>query len=329
MQFDFLICSERSGSNLITKIMDGHPDVSGPFPRHAIGTFALNNYRYGDLSRKSNWEILVDDFVSYMNCGFSLWKSKITKKLINENVEFHSLAALIKLAYEQEALANQKKRVFVKENHAYELIPFTLANFEDAKYLFFVRDPRDMALTWKEATVEGGVKAGASIWKTDQQGGIKAYGFLKDLERIVLVRFEDILLNSESETRRLCTFFDLKYKDSMLRFYENDIVNKNADHNVLGGWKDLKKPLQLSNVGRYKTELSEVEIRYIEAVCKDEMEFFGFQCDYSQDIDLKELEKQLPDEEDIVSPESVELRNKHFEKFQENIDRITQRKLFL
>ena len=36
VSFDFLICSERSGSNLIAKVMDTHPDACGPFPPHIL-----------------------------------------------------------------------------------------------------------------------------------------------------------------------------------------------------------------------------------------------------------------------------------------------------
>jgi len=51
MQFDFLLCSERSGSNLTAKVLDGHPEVCGPFPSHMIRTFSENYYRYGEVGR--------------------------------------------------------------------------------------------------------------------------------------------------------------------------------------------------------------------------------------------------------------------------------------
>ena len=58
--FDFLICSERSGSNLITKIMDAHPDVCGPFPSHILSYFSRNLYRYGDLASEESWSCLLE-----------------------------------------------------------------------------------------------------------------------------------------------------------------------------------------------------------------------------------------------------------------------------
>ena len=75
MRFDFLICSERSGSNLITKLLDSHPEVCGPFPSHMVRTFSLNLNGYGDLNDDAAWSTLLDDAVFYINRIISLWKS--------------------------------------------------------------------------------------------------------------------------------------------------------------------------------------------------------------------------------------------------------------
>ncbi len=61
MDFDFLFCSERSGSNLITKIMNAHPDICGPSPTHALRVFCHQYFRYGDLRNDAHWRVLIDD----------------------------------------------------------------------------------------------------------------------------------------------------------------------------------------------------------------------------------------------------------------------------
>lgn len=55
MKFDFLICSERSGSNLITKLLDNHSKYCGPTPPHLLRVFYPVLDKYGDLN--------VDDFL--------------------------------------------------------------------------------------------------------------------------------------------------------------------------------------------------------------------------------------------------------------------------
>ncbi|NNG00918.1 MAG: sulfotransferase [Desulfobacteraceae bacterium] len=329
MQFNFLLCSERSGSNLITKILDAHPEVCGPFPRHAIRYFAPNSYRYGDLDNDANWKTLVGDITEFMNCGFSDWMTQLTVDQVLAGVQTRTTAAVIRYFYEYEARAQHKEQLFVKENHAYELLSFTLSHFNTAKFVWLVRDPRDMALTWKESTAHGGVRAGSRMWLRDQGESLKTYGYLSHLKRIIRVRFEDLVTRPETEAARICDFLGLAYSDDMLKFHEKEIVRRNADKNILGGWKDLKSPIMPENVGRYKTLLSDPEIRYVEALCRHEMECFGYQPDFNEDSDIDELERQLPNEVQVVSPERAEIREKYFIHFARVIEKVNQRKLYI
>ena len=306
--FDFLICSERSGSNLITKIMDAHPDVCGPFPSHILSYFSRNLYRYGDLSREENWSCLLADVAFFLEKGQALWVSKIPLEQLRERVQGRSLADIFGAVYEHEVEANGKKRAFIKENWAYDFVGFMLSHFESAKYVYLVRDPRDMALWWKESNARGQVQSGAKQWKTDQQSSIQVYGYLSDIGRILLVRFEDLIADTEEQARRICRFLGLEYSQQMLRFHEKDVVKENAKR--ITSWSDLQKPIIKDNVNRYRTGLSEDEIRYIEGLCDEEMDFFGYAKDFSLETSLEELEKRLP-EEDLSSKLSATERQVH------------------
>ena len=329
MQFDFLICSERSGRNLITRILDAHPGVCAPFPRHAFSTFALNYYKYGDISRNQNWEILVHDMAAYMNSGFSVWKTRVTPEMIFQNVKTRSLSEILRYIYELEAVAHHKKRIFVKENHAYAFLPFILNHFPEARFIHVVRDPRDMALTWKESAFYGGVKTAVPVWLKDQQRSMQAYGFLKDLGLIIIVKFEEILSNTKYEAGRICDFLNIAYDDAMLNFYENDTVSDNLSRDPLGGWADLKKPIIKDNFNRYRSHLSDAEIKYVESICKDEMEYFGYKRDFPNDSDLRVLENQLPDEDTIVDQTRSKMRRNYRVEFYRQIEIVKSQKLYL
>ena len=326
MHFDFLLCSERSGSNLITKLLDAHPEICGPFPRHAMRSFGLNLYRYGDITKDANWELLVDDMAAYQNCGFSVWATHFDARGLYEAVKTRSLGALIRHIYETEARAQGKTRLFVKENHAYELLPFTLSHFPDARFVWLVRDPRDMALTWKEAFVYGGVKAGSAMWLRDQRASRQVYGMLRDSGRILRVRYEDLVNHTTAELTRLCGFLGVAYSEQMMQFHQKPVNRKNADHNILGGWKDLKNPITAAHVGRYRRDLDVDEIRYVEACCREEMRYFGYEPDFEADIDVGDLEQRLPDEAAVVSPERAAVQQKHFENFHSHLRIITRRR---
>jgi hypothetical protein len=47
------------------------------------------------------------------------------------------------------------------------------------------------------------------------------------------------------------------------------------------------------NFAKYRSGLSELEIRYIEALCQPEMEFLGYQLDFAPKGNLASLEQKI------------------------------------
>lgn len=327
--FTFLICSERSGSNLITRIFDSHPYYCGPSPSHLIRAFANNRFGYGDLSKNENWEIFVSDIADYLGNQLGKWRTAVTAQNIMTEVHERRLAAVIKYVYKREAHAHGKPRIFVKENQTFRFIPFLLLSFPEGKFVYQVRDPRDMALSWKiSPSHPGGVHKGANVWKEDQARGLEIYGYLRDSDLIVHQRYEDLISQPESQLRTLCNFLNIPYDEAMLSFHRQDLSAENA--NRITGWANLSKPVISDNSGKYHGKLAELEIRYIEALCQREMEFFNYQPDFAVDNNLAVLEKEvLAYEADNLESASLDqeeqvIRNRRLTV----IDRIIKRKLW-
>jgi len=324
MRFDFQFCSERSGSNLMAKVMDGHPEICGPFPSHMIRTFAHNYACYGDLHDNANWQALTGDVADYLANMFAQWESTVTADELRNNCLPRSLGSIVRYVYEKEAEARGKSRVYVKENHAYGFLPFTLANFPNSKFVWVVRDPRDMAQNWRDSILQGGVQNAVKAWKTDQSECIKVHSFLKDAGKILLVRFEELLRDPQTTCQRICAFIDAPYTAQMLDFHKNSNVTKNAG--AITAWADLAKPIISSNLNNYQGVLSETEIRYVEASCHREMAVLGYECDYpdSPQADVATLEHALPPQEQFNIP-----RNKNelerYTPFQEVNQRLHTR----
>jgi hypothetical protein len=187
MPFVFLLCSERSGSNLITKIFDNHPQFCGPSPSHVIRTFSRNIWRYGDITRDDNWQTLCADVAEFLKNQLGKWRTLWAADKLLQDIKNRSLSALIRHVYEMETFACGKTRVFVKENQIYSFISFLLGAFPAAKFVYMVRDPRDMALSLKRSqATPGKVYRAGQLWKKDQEHSIQLYSVLKDLGRIIL-----------------------------------------------------------------------------------------------------------------------------------------------
>jgi len=326
MQFDFLICSERSGSNLMTKMLDAHAEVCGPFPSQIIKTMGPQIFRYGDLQRDENWKTLLQDTVDYLHAMHSEWRVYPTRKELAEHVPERNFGAVVRYAYEKEAKEAAKQRLFVKDNHAYSSIGFIEAHFDNPRYVWLVRDPRDMAYTWKNSVLNGGLDNSASTWQRDQSASMQVYGYMKALGRIVLVRFEDLLSQPERELRRVCETLELEYTPQMLEFHKSDVVQKNAGQ--MTAWNDLGSPLKQDNFDLYQDGLSEVEVRYVEAVCGGEMDFFGYELEYEPGESADELFEQLPGGVVSVNDPGHEQERAIFQRWSEVRQRIAQRKLY-
>jgi len=137
-------------------------------------------------------------------------------------------------------------------------------------------------------------------WKEDQAETLKAYGFLKDSGRILLLKFEDLVGRSEETTRRLCDFLELQYTPEMLEFHKKPNVAKNAG--TISAWGDLGGPIIADNFGNYRTGLSEAEIRFVEAYGREEMAALGYAPDYPEEGDVEKLRAALPDETTFEIP---------------------------
>jgi len=276
----FLLCSERSGSNFITKLFNNHPEVCGPSTKHIINPLARNYFRYQPLSKRRNWELLIDDLLNLFNVEFSIWQSKFAKEEIVNSVETGNLSQLIKYFFSKETYLNQKKYCIVKEIKAYEFYPFLKAKFKNPKFLFQVRDPRDMALSWKKSSIHfGGVVAAARQWKNDQQQYLKILELERESTSITLLKYEDLISNTESELKRILKVYDLDFNSSMLEMRKDNLTAKNAK--AQESWVNLSKPVMSNNSEKYKNDLSPIEIKFIENICYFEMQYLGYQTNHN------------------------------------------------
>lgn len=292
MDFTFLICTERCGSNLVTRMMDSHPEVCGPPPSHVVRTFAQNVQRYGDLRDGSCWDDLTGDVADLLRHQLGTWRTRPSAEEIREGVAERSLGAVLRFVFEAEAAAHGKSRLFVKENQTWRFLPYLLLAFPGARFVYLVRDPRDMALSWQRSPSHpGGVLEGAEVWQRDQEASILCYGFLKQSGRVHLLRYEDLISAPEQEGERLCAFLGMPFDPGILEFHSSDSTRLNAAR--LRDWENLKQPVLGTNKGKYVGAMSELEIRYVEARCAVEMAFFDYRPDHPPG-DPRELGARLP-----------------------------------
>ena len=323
----FLLCSERSGSNLITRMMNAHVEVCGPSPSHIIRMMGWNLARYKDLERDDNWSVFIHDAVEILKFQFGFWKSKWDEDQLSKACQERSFKGLIDAIYGHEASLNGKTRCFIKENQMYSLSSLALSAYPDAKFVYLVRDPRDMGLSWKKTpAMPGGVEKSSEIWFREQRENLRLYNTLYHYNKVIVVTYEDLVSDAQTTLKRICDFTDLDYDDRMTEFYKESLVSKSSQR--INAWQNTSRPVMTKNFGKYKTGLSDLEIRYIEAVCHREMEILGYDLDMGAPSDPSALVKDICDlsdkqaaREESLTGEELSIRKARLNRIHKILDR--------
>ena len=317
----FLMASERSGSNFITKLMNGHNNICGPSAKHIINPVARNLFRYGDLSIKKNWYELINDIYNLMEVKFSVWQKRFTLDDLQKLSNVGDISSLIINIFLEEARANGKQHVFIKENHVYEFMPFLLLNFPESKFIYLTRDPRDMALSWKKNTDHaGGVVSAARQWQKDQQNTLKNYYELEKLNKSFHVKYEDLISDPELKSAEIVKFLGLPEDKNMINFYKDELTQKNAE--MIKAWGNLSKEVIKDNKNKYIDELNKEEIKIIEKICYHEMYYLGYKTEYNKEhLDTIDANK-------IIALDEFETKNVLSNKNKAVLENMSAKKVF-
>jgi hypothetical protein len=286
MSFFFLMSSERSGSNLLTKLLNGHSKICGPSTKHIINPVARNLFRYEPLNRVDNWNELLSDIHRLMEAGFSVWKKSFSLEDLKQLGPIGDPVSLLRNIFTEEAGANGKLHVFIKENHIYEFFPFLLINFPEAKFVYLIRDPRDMALSWKKnPSHPGGVVKAARQWQKDQQYFLGIYNELRKVGKAHFLRYEELIEAPEEQLKQVLHSLGLSFEAATLEFYRDDLTQINAGRQ--SAWSNLSKGILSDNKNKFVDGLSMEEVTCIEKICYFEMKQLGYQPGHRlEELDL-------------------------------------------
>ena len=331
MKFNFLLCSERSGSNFIVKILNAHPKICGPSPNHLIRVIALNEKNYGKLDDLKNWKTFIHDVLFYVESQMAEWKTSVTADEILEKCNLGDSISLIKYIFEKEAHSSNKSELFIKENQLYNYIDWIHERFPRSNYIYLVRDVRDVALSWKKSSNHpGAIKKAVEVWKNDQINFLKHYKNFNELGRGIFIKYENLIINPENELKKICEQLFINYNDEMLNYYKDKLTIKNAKK--IENWNNLSKPVLKNNYNKFKDELKDWEIQYIEYHCRELMQLFDYEFELNPIRTLnKKVYEKIEKQESLYNKQDPQKISKEEQEVRNNrqlaINQILKRKL--
>lgn len=213
----FIVGSGRSGTSLLAAMLDAHPNLSiAPeshflpkliegLPERLASSGAVD--RMLQVIERSKW------FAGWEGFDLSALRSALEEELPIDRPD------ALRMIYRVYAAAAGATR-FGEKTPAYVYnIPLIAGEIADARFIHIVRDGRNVALSFRDASFGADDIAHSALnWQKRVLEGHRDGAALGD-DRYIELQYESLIEKPEAELRRLCSFLDIEYSNAMLEYH--------------------------------------------------------------------------------------------------------------
>ena len=221
----FLIGSERSGTTLLRLMLDHHPDI------------AFNLESEFLVSEVSD-EGLFPDVAAY--------RRKLQEDRVFQHSEFRvhedldDFPAMVNDFLRQKLERDRKRIVGATIHYGFSRLRYL---WPRARYIYLLRDGRDVASSVVEMGWAGNVFAGARWWLHAEREWAELQRSLPR-DRWIEVRYEDLIARSEAQLRRICEFIGVAFSERMFDYVEGSSYSL-PDASLSSKWRRKIPPREL------------------------------------------------------------------------------------
>ena len=272
----FIIGSSRSGSTLLRLMLASHSRIA--IPSETWYLIALLEAFPCDRPLR---EDEIGAAISMMTSHYT-WPD-----MGLDAAEFRHRAAdlravrlrdLVEIVYRWHMEAEGKSRWGDKTPAYIEIVPALAAMFGDAKFIHLIRDGRDVAQSFQRQGWHGPWMHGyAREWLRAVELDLKL-GKTQLNERILRVRYEDLVLYPEATLRGICAFIDERFEERML-LWRGEVAKAIPDREK-SHHSSLGRDMNPSDVGRWKREMTSRQVFVAEALMGTQLSHFGYERRY-------------------------------------------------
>ncbi|MCW9012431.1 MAG: sulfotransferase [Gammaproteobacteria bacterium] len=291
----FMIGTQRSGSNLLRLMINQLDHLASPHPPHILERVYPLLDHYGDLDKKENFELLVDDVCRLVELNPVAWEGvRLDRRDVIERCKKNSLVAVHGAIYdiyaEHRKALNWCCKSLANINYVNDIEDY----FNKPKYIYLYRDGRDVALSFQKAVVgEKHIYNIAKEWTETQELAIKLRQCI-DPNRFFSISYEELTMQPVVSAMSLCEFLDMEYTEKMLSFHETNEAKNAAASSKL--WSNVANPVMKGNSKKYKKEMNFVDIQVFESIAGNVLDQLGYERDYINKGEEYEFTKEEIDE---------------------------------
>ena len=273
----FIVGCPRSGTYLLSAILNASGRIAIPTETHFVPLFQPCLWIAGDLRRPGARKRLLRAIFIFLR----IWLARAEEERDFAAVTRHSLLAIenessriaddasnyaslvgglfAAYARRQGVMDAGDKSAFF-DHMPLEQIDTSMAGH--ARFIHVIRDGRDVCSSWRKIKVgPRSVSEAATAW-TRHFEGKTAWGRLNP-DRYLEVRYEHLLESPRDTLHKVCSFIGFDYSDALLDFhaasFARDIGNSSTHPR-------LNQPLDPTNQGKWRQELTAEEVREFEGI---------------------------------------------------------------
>lgn len=279
----------RSGTTLLTAILDSHPQVSMGYELMTKGIDDASDAAaqilesHPDDARACSAELeqrgLGQVGVLVHRADRALVTPTELAGVLRAQAEsghrnlgsFADRARLASAIVDLKSLKEETSVTGFKLN-APQIGPFDKLMNGDATYVYILRDPRDVWRSHIENDFGRTAAEVANTW-TNYLRTFESFA-RRHPDRCHLVRYEDLVASPTESLDALCVAIGIPRASTMDRFNESKASVLRGGH---ANSENLQKEFFTSSVGRWRDELSDADLRTLESLCYEGMDAHGYE----------------------------------------------------
>jgi hypothetical protein len=277
----FIVGCPRSGTTLLSVLLDRHSSVSVP-PE----TFFFHVFSGVSRQReKPDYEWLVSQYLddSYMS-AMKLDRSKILQRLCEYNPDH---ASFFRCALEEYAAGQNKSIIGEKTATHLMWIDTIFQWYPNAKIVWIVRDGRDVVMAMMRLFHKN-LRAHCSTWRMSVELGLIFQQKYPD--KLYQIRFEDLVINTKAELIKLGNFLGIDYQERML---DTNIYSGAVPENERFYKERALQPIDRSRISEWKRSATPQQIHLMHSVMGNSLEKLGYKNDFDYGSNLDRIQNAI------------------------------------
>lgn len=273
----FVVGCPRSGTTLLQRMLDAHPDMTIANDTHFITRAAKKILRHdAEPALTADLVELVENYRRFYRMGLS------AEQVREAAGQSRSYSGFVARLYDARA-ANEGKTISGEKTPDYcRQIPTLSKLFPDSRFIHIVRDGRDTALSTLDWANENKGPGKWKLWQSDPVGTCALWwrwqvrkGCLEGGElpsdRYCEIRYEDLVDDPDTKLKELAGFLGIPYSESMSRFFQGK-TRKKPGLSAKSAWIPPTKGLR-----DWRKQMSREDALLFQELAGDWLERLGYE----------------------------------------------------